>query len=77
MIAIKVDRSTRKEQIEGVLAAFNATIKQSNGKWYITNASTHGGTGDTESATFEVWNVVTNVYVKNATDVTENLRYSI
>ena len=71
----RTERLTLKEQIEGVLSAFNCTIKQSNGKWYITNASTYGGT--TDSVTFEVYNVVTNVYVKNATDVTETLRYTI
>ena len=68
-------RLTYKEQIEGVLSAFNCTIKQSNGKWYITNASTYGGTND--SVTFDVYNVVTNVYVKNATPVTEQVRYTI
>ena len=73
----KTERLTRKEQIEYALSAFNATLKQSLGRWYITNASTHGGTGDTETASFEVFNVVTNVYVKNATDATENLRYNI
>ena len=69
------ERLTGKEIIEGVLSAFNCTIKQSNGKWYITNASTYGGT--TDSATFDVYNVVTNVYSKNATPVTETLRYTI
>ena len=68
--------STYKDQLEGVLSSFNATIKQSNGKWYITNASTYGGTGDNESNTFAVYNVVTNVYVKGS-DVTEDLRYNI
>ena len=71
----RTERLTLKEQIEGVLSAFNCTIKQSNGKWYITNASTYGGT--TDSVTFEVYNVVTNVYVKNATDVTETIQYVI
>ena len=71
----RTERLTLKEQIEGVLSAFNCTIKQSNGKWYITNASTYGGAND--SVTFEVYNVVTNVYVKNATDITETIRYTI
>ena len=71
----RTERLTRKEQIEGILSAFNCTIKQSNGKWYITNASTYGGLNDT--VTFEVYNVVTTVYVKNATDVTEQVRYTI
>ena len=71
----RTERLTLKEQIEGVLSAFNCTIKQSNGKWYITNASTYGGLND--SVTFEVYNVVTNVYVKNATDVTETIQYVI
>ena len=71
----RTERLTLKEQIEGVLSAFNCTIKQSNGKWYITNASTYGGLNDT--VTFEVYNVVTNVYVKNATDVTETIQYVI
>ena len=79
----KSGRSTRKEQIEDVLSAVNSTVKQSNGRWYVTNASTHGGTGDTESNTFEVYNVVTSgtppssVYVKNAASATETLRYNI
>ena len=71
----RTERLTLKKQVEGVLSAFNCTIKQSNGKWYITNASTYGGLND--SVTFEVYNVVTNVYVKNATDVTETIRYTI
>ena len=71
----RTSRLTLKEQVEGVLSAFNCTIKQSDGKWYITNASTYGGA--TDSVTFEVYNVVTNVYVKNATDVTEQVRYTI
>ena len=71
----RTERLTLKEQVEGVLSAFNCTIKQSNGKWYITNASTYGGLND--SVTFEVYNVVTNVYVKNATDVTETIQYVI
>ena len=69
------ERLTGKEVIEGVLSAFNCTIKQSYGKWYITNASSYGGT--TDSVTFEVYNVVTNVYVKNATPATEQVRYTI
>ena len=36
---------TRKELIEGLLSAFNCRIAQSYGKWYIFNASTHGGDG--------------------------------
>ena len=36
---------TRKELIEGLLLAFNCRIAQSYGKWYIFNASTHGGDG--------------------------------
>ena len=69
------ERLTGKEVLEGVLSAFNCTIKQSNSKWYITNASTYGGT--TDSATFERYTVSTNVYVKNSTPVTETLRYTI
>ena len=71
----RTERLTLKEEIEGILSAFNCTIKQSAGKWYITNASTYGGVDD--DATFEVYNVVTNVYVKNATDATETVRYTI
>ena len=72
----RTEVSTYKEQLEKVLSSFNATIKQSNGKWYITNASTYGGTGDNETNTFTVYDAVTNVYVKGS-DVTENLRYNI
>ena len=70
----RTERRTYKEQIEGVLLALNCTIKQSGGRWFITNASTYGGT--TDSATFDVYNIVSGVYVKG-TSVTLPLRYNI
>ena len=70
----RTERRTYKEQIEGVLSALNCTIKQSGGRWFITNASTYGGT--TDSVTFDVYNVVSGVYVKG-TSVTLPLRYNI
>lgn len=39
------NKMTRKELIEGLLSAFNCRIVQSYGKWYVFNASTHGGDG--------------------------------
>ena len=67
---------THKEKLEKVLSTFNATIKQSQGKWYITNASTYGGTGDSESTTFSVYTAEDNTYTKSA-PATEDLRYNI
>ena len=71
----KSERVTNKELIEGVLSAFNCTVKQSLGKWYITNASTYGTT--TDSVEFEEWTVLNNVYIKSTNTVTENVQMSI
>ena len=71
----KSERITNKELIEGVLSAFNCTVKQSLGKWYITNASTYGTT--TDSVVFEEWTVLNNVYIKSTNTVTENVQMSI
>ena len=71
----KSERITNKELIEGVLSAFNCTVKQSLGKWYITNASTYGTT--TDSVVFEEWTVLNNVYTKSINTVTENVQMSI
>ena len=71
----KSERITNKELIEGVLSAFNCTVKQSLGKWYITNASTYGAT--TDSVIFEEWTVLNNVYTKSTNTVTENVQMSI
>ena len=70
----RTERITRKEGIEGVLSAFNCTIKQSNGRWYVTNASTYGGTSD--SVTFSRYIVSGGEYVSSGTR-TESLRYNI
>ena len=68
---------TRKEAIEGVLSALNCTIKQSYGRFYITNASTHGGTGTAETTSFDVWEVSGGEYVKRTANATEDLLYTI
>ena len=65
-----------KEQVEGILSAFNAKIYQSAGNWFITNASTHGGTGDDETNTFEKYVVTSGEYVADGTE-TLNLRYNL
>ena len=70
----RTERVTRKEGIEGILSAFNCTIKQSNGRWYVTNASTYGGTSD--SVTFARYVVSGGEYVSSGTR-TESLRYNI
>ena len=53
---------TSKNMIEGLLSAFNCRIFQSYGKWFIVNASTHGGTGANETATFTKYIVTNGVY---------------
>ena len=71
-------RMTRKELIEGLLSAFNCTIRQSEGKWYIFNASTHGGTGATEEITWKTFIVSgTDTEYTASSDVTEDLRFNI
>lgn len=53
---------TSKNMIEGLLSAFNCRIFQSYGNWFIVNASTHGGTGVNETATFIKYEVTNQVY---------------
>ena len=66
---------THKELIEGLLSAFNCKIQQSNGSWYIFNASTHGGTGTYESRTWTTYEIVSGstAYTLSTTPLTENL----
>ena len=53
---------TSKNMIEGLLSAFNCRVFQSYGNWFIVNASTHGGTGVNETATFDKYTVTNEVY---------------
>ena len=64
---------TKKDSIIGVLETFNCSIRQSFGKWYAFNCSTHGGAGATESKTWKVFN---HLGVAQA-DATEDLRLSV
>ena len=59
---------TNKEMIGGLLSAFNCKIFQSYGKWFIVNASTHGGTGANETCTFSKYTVQNAVYVADGTE---------
>ena len=67
----QTDLVTRKQQLEGILSAFNCKIKQANGRWYIYNASTQNNT--------TTWNVYNYDATTNpdtytlGTPVTENL----
>ena len=72
-----INRITYKEAIEGYLAAFNCKIYQSNAAWYITNASTHGGT--TDVASFKRYEIVSGGtgYTVTTDSPDENLRYSL
>ena len=58
------DPTTYKEALEGTLATFNCRVFQSAGAWWIVNCSTHGGTGNSETATFRQYIVDTT----NTTD---------
>ena len=73
------ERITIKEAIEGYLLAFNCKIYQSNARWYITNASTHGGSGTEESATFRRYEVVSGAteYTATTDSDAENLVYNL
>ena len=73
-----IERITIKEAIEGYLSAFNCKIYQSNGRFYITNASTHGGSGDSESATFRRYEVVSGAteYTVTTDSDSEDLIYT-
>lgn len=62
------NKLTSKQMIEGLLSAFNCRIFQSYGKWFIVNASTHGGSGANETATFSKYTVNGNVYQADGTE---------
>ena len=64
---------TLKDSLVGTLSTFNCTVRQSNGKWYIFNASTHGGSGSTESITWKTF----NAEGISQADVVEDLRLNI
>ena len=59
---------TSKKMIEGLLSAFNCRIFQSYGQWFIVNASTHGGYGVDETATFQKFTVTNQVYSSVGTE---------
>ncbi len=62
------NKLTSKEMIEGLLSAFNCRIFQSYGKWFIVNASTHGGVGANETATFTKYTVTNQEYAVDGTE---------
>lgn len=63
---------TKKEVIEGTLSAFNCRIVQSNGRWYIFNASSLE-----DNTTWEKYVLNNqNLYEYNS-DVTESLVYNV
>ena len=68
-----------KEGIEGYLSAFNCKVYQSNAIWYITNASTHGGTGDFEAADYQEYVVPSGgtAYTGPTATASENLLYTL
>ena len=68
-----------KEGIEGYLSAFNCKVYQSNATWYITNASTHGGTGDLEAADYQEYVVPSGetAYTGPTATSSENLLYTL
>ena len=70
----RTERQTLKDAFEGILSAFNSKLVQSNGRWYIYNASTHGGF--TNESTWKTYTVVNSAYVAGD-DVTETLGKSI
>ena len=70
------NKMTNKEMIEGLLSAFNCKIFQSYGKWFIINASTHGGTGANETCTFNKYTVTNQVYTADGTEDVD-LLYSV
>ena len=74
-----IERITIKQAIEGYLLAFNCKIYQSNGRFYITNASTHGGTGANEAATFKRYEVVEGAteYTATTDSDSEDLIYTL
>ena len=68
-----------KEGIEGYLSAFNCKVYQSNAIWYVTNASTHGGSGATETADYQEYVVPSGgtAYTGPTTTSTEELLYTL
>ena len=68
-----------KEGIEGYLSAFNCKVYQSNAMWYITNASTHGGTGTLEAADYQEYVVPSGgtAYTGPTATSSENLLYTL
>ena len=68
-----------KEGIEGYLSAFNCKVYQSNATWYITNASTHGGTGTLEAADYQEYVVPSGgtAYTGPTATSSENLLYTL
>lgn len=72
------NKMTRKQLIEGLLSAFNCRIVQSYGKWYIFNASTHGGDGvqTDEGIDWSKYSVNNGVYEANGTEQ-EYLNYKV
>ena len=72
-----VERRTRKEFLEGFLSAFNCKITQANGRWYVYNASLHGGTGANESNQWQTYEVNPSGDYASVTNITEDLKYTI
>ena len=68
-----------KESIEGYLSPWNCKVYQSNAAWYITNASTHGGTGDLEAADYQEYVVPSGgtAYTGPTASSSENLLYTL
>ena len=62
------NKLSSKKMIEGLLSAFNCRIFQSYGKWFIVNASTHGGAGANETATFTKYTVTNQEYTVDGTE---------
>ena len=63
------NKMTNKQMIEGLLSAFNCKIFQSYGRWFIVNASTHGGSGADETCTFNKYTVNNDfVYAADGTE---------
>ena len=65
------NKMTNKQMIEGLLSAFNCKIFQSYGRWFIVNASTHGGSGANETCTFNKYTV--NTQFEYEADGTEDV----
>ena len=74
----ETDRTNLKDALTQILETFNCKVYQSNGRWYIINASTHGGQNDVGMfRRYSIDLTQENPSYTYIEDIVESLRYNI